>query len=82
MAETVEVPFTQVGNLQVLTARQVAEMPWLGEFITRFKDCFEFDPQWDCYVFYGYDPHPSLSRNVTSERWTLLECDVSNMRTE
>ena len=37
------VPFITLGNRQVLTDKQLVEMPWLKEFIARFPACFEYD---------------------------------------
>jgi len=62
--ETVPVPFITVGNCQVLTSQQIAEMPSLGDFIETFKNCFEFVPRLDCYFFYpdGDAPLPNGDR--------------------
>lgn len=45
------VPFKTWGNRQVLTRKQVVEMPWLKEFIAQFPKCFEYDFSMDLYVF-------------------------------
>lgn len=41
--EAAEVPFAIYGNHAVLTDQQIAEAPWLREFLERFKLCFEYD---------------------------------------
>jgi hypothetical protein len=41
--ETVEVPFIQRGNRQLLTRKQLDDMPWLAEFVERFRHCFVED---------------------------------------
>lgn len=50
--EIVEVPFETVGNRQRLTDRQLAEQPWLADFILRFQSCFERDEYQRCYWYY------------------------------
>jgi hypothetical protein len=59
MSETVEVPFVTVGNRQVLTAMQVVESPWLGDFIRRFPTCFVPDLQGDRWVYYPEGDAPT-----------------------
>jgi hypothetical protein len=39
--ENVPVPFITIGNRQVLTDQQAAEMPWVGDFIRGWPNCFE-----------------------------------------
>lgn len=46
------VPFVLVGNKQALTDQQLAEQPWLCEFIRRFPHCFERSERYMCYFFY------------------------------
>ena len=50
--ETVEVPFKMLGNLQLLTVKQITEEPWLMDFIKRFPDCFEYRHDLNVYVYY------------------------------
>ena len=59
MSETVEVPFVTIGNRQVLTAMQVAESPWLGDFIRSFPKCFAPDHCLDCWVYYPEGDAPT-----------------------
>jgi hypothetical protein len=49
--ETVEVPFLTIGNRRGLTGLQLAEEPWLAEFVDRFKDSFEYLPNMDVAFF-------------------------------
>lgn len=51
--ETVAIPFTTMGNRQVLTAVQLAEHPWLADFARRFENCFEPDHCADVLIFYS-----------------------------
>jgi len=37
------IPFQTLGNRQVLTDLQICTMPWLEDFIGRFRHCFERD---------------------------------------
>ncbi len=39
--ESVEVPFVKVGNRRCLTDKQLAEEPYLADFVRRFPDSFE-----------------------------------------
>jgi hypothetical protein len=48
--ETVEIPFVQVGNRRGLTDRQIAELPWLAEFVARYRDRFEHDPNLNVWI--------------------------------
>lgn len=48
----VEVPFQQAGNRRFLTALQMAQEPWLREFVERFPGCFEYSPHLDCVFYY------------------------------
>jgi hypothetical protein len=61
--ETVEVPFITVGNHQVLTAEQLANAPWLEDFVKRFPTCFEWHPVADYLIFYpdgdAHNPYSS-----------------------
>jgi len=50
--QTVAVPFTKLGNRQVLLDSQIIEMPWLKEFIGRFPKCFERDHVYAVWVYY------------------------------
>lgn len=50
--ETVAVPFLTIGNRQCLTAMQVAEEPWLLDFIGRFPNCFERSLERDLWIYY------------------------------
>ena len=43
MPETTEIPFVKIGNYTALTDEQIISMPWLGDFIKRFPNCFEYD---------------------------------------
>lgn len=58
--QTVAVPFELLGNRQVITDRQIAEMGWLMDFIERFPKCFERSEVGFYYVFYpeGDSPAP------------------------
>ncbi len=47
-----EVPFSQLDNHQVITDFDIANNPWVWEFIKRFKHCFERSEFMQCYVFY------------------------------
>ena len=51
--ETVEVPFKRSENRRYLTEKQVAELPWLLDFMRAFPDCFEMDDL--ANVFWYYD---------------------------
>lgn len=55
--ETVEIPFKTVGNCQVLTEMQLAQEPWLLDFVNQFPHCFAHDPYRNVMVYYpnGYD---------------------------
>ncbi len=48
---TVEVPFLLRGNRQILTDLQIAEQPWIWEFIERFRNCFERDDYQRVWVY-------------------------------
>jgi hypothetical protein len=45
------IPFQTWGNWQVLTEKQIKEMPWLLEFIKAFPNCFEYDFMNSIWVF-------------------------------
>lgn len=49
--EDVAVPFQTLGNRQVLGDQQLLQEPWLGEFLTRFRHCFERNDALCCYVY-------------------------------
>jgi hypothetical protein len=51
-AETVEVPLIKVGNKLVLTDQQLAEKPWLRQFVERYQNCFEYNHVLNYWVFY------------------------------
>lgn len=40
---SIEVPFRRIGNERVLTDMQLAEDPFLADFVSRFRHCFERD---------------------------------------
>jgi hypothetical protein len=46
--ESTAIPFVQIDNRQALTGDQMAQMPWLREFVARFPDCFEWPEYMDC----------------------------------
>jgi len=50
--ETVGVPFVKIKNRQCLTDQQLAEMPWLKDFINKFPNCFEYDFEACVHIFY------------------------------
>jgi len=51
--ETVEVPFQTWGSHQVITDKQIAEQPWLAEFIKSYPKCFEYDHLKSVWFFYS-----------------------------
>lgn len=50
--ETFAIPFETRGNRQVLTDMQLAEMPFLMDFISSFPRCFERDYLFQWWIFY------------------------------
>jgi len=46
------VPFRIMGNLKVLTDQQVAEQPWLMDFIARWPKYFEHDGEKCIWIFH------------------------------
>lgn len=50
--QTIAIPFTLMGNRQVLTSQQLVQHQWLADFVSQFKDCFEADLNPDVLVFY------------------------------
>lgn len=51
--ENAAVPFVLVGNKQALTDKQLAEQPWLSEFMQCFAHCFERSEAMQCFFFYS-----------------------------
>lgn len=49
--QTVAIPFQLAGNKRVLGRKQIAEQPWLREFVATFRYCFEYDPAMCWYVY-------------------------------
>jgi hypothetical protein len=47
----VAVPFIVFGNRRGLTDMQMQQQPWVREFFSRFRHCFEYDPYRDVYLF-------------------------------
>ena len=50
--ENVEVPFITRGNRQMLSRKQLEEIPWLAEFVERFKHCFHESDDYGFYLIY------------------------------
>lgn len=50
--ENIAVPFQTIGNTQCLTDQQIAEQPYLKEFMDRFPLCFERDEVRQLWRFY------------------------------
>lgn len=49
--EDIAAPFKTVGNRQVLTDEQIANEPWLAEFVECFKHCFERSEIGFCWIY-------------------------------
>ena len=49
--QTTIVPFKLIGNTLVLTDQQIDSEPWLKDFISSFKTCFEYDDAMACHVY-------------------------------
>lgn len=50
--ETVAIPFSNICGRQCLTGMQLAQEPWLREFVDRFPHCFAAAPDMDIMIFY------------------------------
>lgn len=50
--ETAEIPFQMMDGRQVLTGLQMMQEPWLGDFVKKFPDCFEFPWDRDIAIYY------------------------------
>jgi hypothetical protein len=50
--ESVEVPFVTVDNRLCLTDVQIANAPWLADFVRAFPGCFEHSDQLHLYWYY------------------------------
>lgn len=49
--ESMEVPFVTIGNRRALTGLQMAQDPYLAEFVKRFPDSFEYATNMDVAFF-------------------------------
>ena len=58
--ETAEIPFMIHGNRLLLTDQQLAEMPWLLDFIKAFPKCFERSPAAQIWYYYPDGDAPPL----------------------
>lgn len=56
VSESVEVPWKLMGNQRCLTDQQLAEMPWLADFVKRFRHCFTYDEMRRLYVYNEPEP--------------------------
>lgn len=61
--ESVAVPFVTIGNRQCLTDKQLAEDPYLAEFVQRLRNCFERLDGWDLWI---YTPPPGTKQRMNT----------------
>lgn len=54
--DTVEVPFRRQDNRSYIAQEQIANHPWLWDFICYFKECFEYDPRLEVFWYLPNDP--------------------------